>query len=358
MANPTLTSDAGLKFIATHEGLRTRPYNDPSGYCTVGIGHLIGKRGCTPDDYNQWGELSEQQVLELFRQDIPRYEEPVNRLVKVALTQNQFDALVSFVFNVGAENFSTSTLLRKLNEGDNAAVANEFPRWNKSRGRVLSGLTRRRAEEAAMFRAGEAPPAREIMIRPSGLWSQEDEAMMAYLRGSGVPHRITSAVRSTLPSRHAQQGTGGPGLAIDAAGTVPGRNTPELLAIFAAFKPVEEQLYELIYSGASYNIKGGKRVARYALADHWDHVHVSVNKGVFIRWPGGQEDEMQRVVRTTKADGSEWPGRYLTDDLIVSYIGTGSRLQDLEARFGPAQPMPRQDFNQLAKINGSVGWPE
>lgn len=349
------TSDAGLKFIAAHEGLRTRPYNDPSGYCTVGIGHLIGKRRCTQADYSQWGELSEQQVLELFRQDIPRYEEPINRLVKVVLNASQFDALVSFVFNVGEPNFTTSTLLRKLNQGDYGGAANEFARWNKSRGRVLSGLTRRRAEEAAMFRAGEAPPIREIMIRPSGRWSQEDEAMMAYLQASGVPHRVTSAVRSALPSRHAQQGTGGKGLAIDAAGTVPGRNTAELLAIFRAFVPVEKQLYELIYSGAPHSIKRGQRVARLAIDDHWDHVHIAVDKGVFIRW---QEDKMQRVVRTTRENGSEWPGRYLTDDLSVSYIGTGSRLEDLETRFGPAQPMPRQDFDQLVKINGAAGWPE
>lgn len=314
------TSDAGLKFIATHEGLRTRPYNDPSGYCTVGIGHLIGKRRCTQGDYNQWGELSEQQVLELFRQDVPRYEEPVNRLVTVALTQNQFDVLVSFAFNVGAKAFRNSTLLRKLNQGDYAGAANEFARWNKSRGRMLSGLTRRRAEEAAMFRTGEAPPVRELMLRPSGPWSQEVEAMMTYLRASGVLHRITSAVRSELPSRHAQQGTSGPGLAIDAAGTIPGRNTPELLAIFGAFEPVQAQLYELIYSGASYNIKRGQRVPRYALADHWDHVHIAVDKGVFIRWPQGQEDEdMIRLIRTLS--GAEGLYGLTTRDGMPAKVG-------------------------------------
>lgn len=192
--------------------------------------------------------------------------------------------------------------------------------------------------------------------------SQECKAMVEYMRQSGVACRVTSAKRSALPSDHAKQGTGGKGLAVDFAGLRESqRDTQEMADIFNALAKIGQKLDELIYAGpqVKQNVKLGKWVPKYAQDDHHDHVHGSVPKGVFIKWPGnGREDEMQRVVRTTRENGSEWPGRYLTDDLIVSYIGTGSRLEDLETRFGPAQPMPRQDFDQLVKINGAAGWPE
>ncbi|MEG5623927.1 lysozyme, partial [Enterobacter hormaechei] len=79
------------------------------------------------------------------------YESDVSRLVKVGLTQGQFDALVSFTYNLGARSLSTSTLLRKLNAGDYAGAADEFLRWNKAGGKVLNGLTRRREAERALF---------------------------------------------------------------------------------------------------------------------------------------------------------------------------------------------------------------
>ncbi|EDH9820259.1 TPA_asm: lysozyme, partial [Salmonella enterica subsp. enterica serovar Typhimurium] len=79
------------------------------------------------------------------------YENDVSRLVKVKLTQGQFDALVSFAYNLGARTLSSSTLLRKLNSGDYAGAADEFLRWNKAGGKVLNGLTRRREAERALF---------------------------------------------------------------------------------------------------------------------------------------------------------------------------------------------------------------
>lgn len=286
-------SDEGLKFIAGHEGMRTKPYNDPSGFCTVGIGHLIGRRRCTQADYSKWGELSEAEVLELFREDIKRFEGPVAEAVTVPLNQAQFDALVSFAFNVGIGDaaqgvgFKGSTLLKKLNAGDYEGAAAEFPKWRWSNGQVHAGLVRRRAEERAMFERAEVV-LRPPMVRPSGEWSLEIEHGIRYLDATGVPHRITSTFRGRgTSSRHDQQGTKGPGLALDAAGTAPGWDTPELLAIFEAFVPVEDQLYELIYSGAPYSIKRGKRVNRYAIADHWNHVHVAFYKGVFLELPGG-----------------------------------------------------------------------
>lgn len=105
--------------------------------------------------------------------------------------------------------------------------------------------------------------------------SAETNALIAYLRHTGVPHRVTSITGGTHSdgSRHYL------GLAVDFAGPRPGRGTHELRAIFGAFTPIEGQLYELIYSGASYSIKNGQRVPRYAVDTHWNHVHVSVDRG-------------------------------------------------------------------------------
>lgn len=290
-------SDAGARFIASHEGMVLEPYNDPAGYATIGIGHLIAKRRVNDADKNQWGRLTEAQAFDLFRSDARRFIDAVAAAVAVPLTQNQFDALVSFAFNVGEGAFRGSTLLKKLNAGDYSGAAAEFAKWNKARGRVLKGLVRRRKEEAELFMrasAGQAidiPVAAESDIKPVNGESLEVAHLRAYVEASGVPHRVTSTVRSKLPSKHAQKGTNGQGLAADFAGPKPGINTPEMLAIFEAFEPVEHLLYELIYSGAPYAIKKGKRVARYAIDDHWNHVHSAVEKGVFLPIPQIEDEE-------------------------------------------------------------------
>lgn len=114
----------------------------------------------------------------------------------------------------------------------------------------------------------------------------EVRAILLYLASKGVPHRVASTYRpgaitaAGFRSRHAD------GLAVDFGQPVaPGRNTPELLAIFKAFEPVEHLLHELIYSGSTYSIKNGMRVPRYAIADHFDHVHISVDRGVLLPVP-------------------------------------------------------------------------
>lgn len=111
----------------------------------------------------------------------------------------------------------------------------------------------------------------------------EIRAMLLYLASRSIPHRVASTIRpgaitaAGFRSRHAD------GLAVDFGQPVaPDRNTPELLAIFKAFEPVEHLLHELIYSGSTYSIKNGMRVPRYAIANHFDHVHVSVDRGVLL----------------------------------------------------------------------------
>jgi lysozyme len=133
-----------LSLIKKHEGLRLEAYlPTPNDVWTIGYGHThTTKKG---------QKITEAQAEELLRRDIAWAEEAVNKLVVVPLTQNQFDALVSFVFNVGVGAFSKSTLLRLLNAKDYEGAANQFLRWNKQKGKVLNGLTKRREEERKLF---------------------------------------------------------------------------------------------------------------------------------------------------------------------------------------------------------------
>lgn len=134
-----------IDFIAAHEGFRGKIYKDPYGYPTIGFGHLL-KEG--EEEIFKNG-ITREQALELLKNDVYDAEKAVNLLVKVPLTQNQFDALVSFTFNVGSGNLRRSTLLRKLNEGDYQGAADQFLRWIGSP--PLPGLQRRRAEERKIF---------------------------------------------------------------------------------------------------------------------------------------------------------------------------------------------------------------
>lgn len=133
-----------LSLIKEFEGLRLEAYLCPAKKWTIGYGHTkTAKPGM---------KITERGAEELLRQDLAWCEEAVRTGVKVPLTQNQFDALVSFVFNVGAGAFKRSTLLRLLNQGDYDGAASQFQRWNKAGGQVLKGLTRRRKAEAEKFR--------------------------------------------------------------------------------------------------------------------------------------------------------------------------------------------------------------
>lgn len=133
-----------VNIIKKHEGLRLEAYlPTPNDVWTIGYGHTHTTK--------QGMKITEDQAEKLLYLDIAWAEEAVKGLVKVPLTQNQFDALVSFVFNVGAGAFAKSTLLRFLNTGDYTNAAAQFLRWNKQKGRILNGLTKRREEERRLF---------------------------------------------------------------------------------------------------------------------------------------------------------------------------------------------------------------
>lgn len=148
------TSPAGRAFIGRHEGLRLSAYRDAAGVWTIGYGHTAAAGPPAPVSGMT---ITAPEADAILGRDLARFEAAVSRLVTVALAQGEFDALVSFTFNVGEGALARSTLLRKLNAGDRAGAAAEFGRWNKAGGRVLAGLTRRRAEERAMF-AGAGRP--------------------------------------------------------------------------------------------------------------------------------------------------------------------------------------------------------
>ncbi len=146
------TSAGGIERIKMHEGFRPDVYLDQAGKPTIGYGHLIRAGESFP------AAITEARARELLASDLGGAEAAVNGMVTVRITQAQFDALVSFVFNVGAEAFRTSTLRRLLNAGDYAGAAEQFKRWNKVRigGQIVAseGLSNRRADEAAQFTQG------------------------------------------------------------------------------------------------------------------------------------------------------------------------------------------------------------
>lgn len=142
------TSDKGIALIKEFEGCKLTAYQDSVGVCTIGYGWTQPVDGKPV----RIGMTINQETAErLLKTGLVSYESDVSRLVKVGMTQGQFDALVSFTYNLGARALSTSTLLRKLNAGDYAGAADEFLRWNKAGGKVLNGLTRRREAERALF---------------------------------------------------------------------------------------------------------------------------------------------------------------------------------------------------------------
>lgn len=140
----THSSRAGLGLIKTFEGCKLAAYKCPAGIWTIGYGRTTGvKRGDT---------CSQEQADEWLVEEYDAFEREVLNLIKVPLTSNQLGALVSFTYNLGVHSLKESTLRRLLNEGDYEGAASQFARWNRAGGRILNGLVRRRAAEAALFR--------------------------------------------------------------------------------------------------------------------------------------------------------------------------------------------------------------
>jgi lysozyme len=137
------------QLIEGFEGCRLEPYQDSVGVWTIGYGH-------TGDDcYAGCDPISQQQADQLLAWDLKRFEDGVNSMVIDQTSQQQFDAMVSFAYNLGESSLRGSTLLRMHNNQDYQGAAGQFGRWNHAGGRVLDGLTRRRAAESAVYANGD-----------------------------------------------------------------------------------------------------------------------------------------------------------------------------------------------------------
>lgn len=159
------TSKAGLDLIKQFEGCRLRAYKCPAGVLTIGFGHTsaAGEPKVTTGM-----TITQAQANKILANDLGQYEDAINRLVTVDLTQNQFDALVSFVYNVGPATFAKSTLLKKLNAGQYDAVPAELMKWTRGGGKELPGLVRRRRAETALWRGvnDDAPVRQDARVEP------------------------------------------------------------------------------------------------------------------------------------------------------------------------------------------------
>lgn len=138
------TGDRGLALIKSFEGLRLEAYRDAAGILTIGY-------GSTGPHVTPGLRITEDRAEELLRADVERFERAVEAMVRLPLKQHEFDALVSFCYNVGAGAFSNSTLLREMNLGNRLKVGQEFVKWIYAGGRPLRGLLRRRLTEALLF---------------------------------------------------------------------------------------------------------------------------------------------------------------------------------------------------------------
>lgn len=146
-------SKEGLELIKKHEGYRAEVYLDPVRLPTAGVGHLMSE-----GELRMWpvGSSPPPEQLDLWlREDLLEAQDAVRTMVRVPLSQEAFDALVSLVFNIGSPAFKKSTLLRLVNQGQYAAAAQQFSRWTFAKGKQLPGLVKRRADEARLFSKGQ-----------------------------------------------------------------------------------------------------------------------------------------------------------------------------------------------------------
>jgi len=137
------TGNKGIELIKHFEGCELEAYKCPAGVWTIGYGHIKG--------VHEGMKITEMQAEEMLKSELHEYEGYINDYVTVPLNQNQFDAMVSWVYNLGGGNLRASTLLKVLNAGDYDGVPAQMLRWNKAGGKVLEGLTRRRQAEADLF---------------------------------------------------------------------------------------------------------------------------------------------------------------------------------------------------------------
>ena len=135
-------NDKGLAIIRKWESLRLKAYKCSAGVNTIGWGHTKGVKNndvCTIEQANEY-----------LKNDVEEVETQINN-INLQLTDNEYSALVSFIFNIGIGNFNKSTMLRLLKQNKKIEASNEFQKWNKCKGAILNGLTNRRRDERNLF---------------------------------------------------------------------------------------------------------------------------------------------------------------------------------------------------------------
>ena len=143
-------SKAAIALIKHHEGVRSRPYRCPANLWTVGVGHLIGDGKSLPDSWNR--TFTEAEIDGILKSDLRRFELGVHKMLpNVPLRQHEFDAIISFCFNLGLGCFQRSTLRQALLRGDKKAAMESLVKYCRAGGKILRGLQTRRLDEKALF---------------------------------------------------------------------------------------------------------------------------------------------------------------------------------------------------------------
>ena len=140
-------SAEGIALIKKFEGCELEAYKCPADVWTIGYGHTKG--------VVEGMKITKEEAEQMLVDELHEYENYINKYVNVALSQNQFDALVSWVYNLGPANLKASTMLKVLNSGEYEDVPAQMKRWNKAGGKVLEGLIRRREAEACLYQGKE-----------------------------------------------------------------------------------------------------------------------------------------------------------------------------------------------------------
>ncbi len=185
-------NDEGLAKIRQFEGLRTKAYKCPAGVWTIGYGHTSAAGAPAVTSGMVISTLAAEEIL---KKDLEKFEAAVTRMVKASLTDNQFAALVSFVYNVGEGAFAKSTLLKKLNAGQYAAVPSELAKWVKAGKKTLPGLVNRRAAEAGLWAKGAFVSSNTVEVVPDKpSVAKSPEAVSGYIAaGSGAVAALSGA---------------------------------------------------------------------------------------------------------------------------------------------------------------------
>lgn len=164
----------GLDLIKSFEGLYLTAYLDIVGVPTIGYGCT---EGVTKEDVKNKRTITEAEAEAMMMSELAKFERGVETYVKVPINQNQFDALVSFSYNLGLGSLQKSTLLKLLNAGDVSGAAEQFLRWNKAGGKEVRGLTRRREAERSLFLKSDTVSGSNLL--PSGPSEEEINKKLA-----------------------------------------------------------------------------------------------------------------------------------------------------------------------------------